>query len=197
MKKCCSCKEYKDLLSFNKNKYNKDGFSFQCKTCYKQYKSNYLKNNKININNLRRSNYNKNKEKIKQSIALKYQKNKEKIRSYQKKYYSKNLEYFKLKNKRYRENNKEYILMKNRKRSNKIKSFSNIYQKDIDILLKKYDNKCYYCNINVERKINLHLDHKVPLVRQGNHSIDNLVPACKNCNLRKGTKTSEEFLIGK
>jgi 5-methylcytosine-specific restriction endonuclease McrA len=53
---------------------------------------------------------------------------------------------------------------------------------------------CCTCRVPVSRGINLHLDHATPLSRGGDHSIDNLVPACGECNLKKGTKTMDEFL---
>lgn len=55
------------------------------------------------------------------------------------------------------------------------------------------DVRCYICG----RRIPLghrHVDHIVPLSRGGSHTISNLAIACDECNLRKGTKTLEEFL---
>jgi|WetSurMetagenome_2_1015567.scaffolds.fasta_scaffold48889_4 5-methylcytosine-specific restriction endonuclease McrA len=54
----------------------------------------------------------------------------------------------------------------------------------------KFNWLCYYCK---SRKYEC-WDHAVPLIRGGSHSIDNLVPACNTCNLKKGTKTEEEFM---
>ncbi len=42
---------------------------------------------------------------------------------------------------------------------------------------------CVYCGDPSE-----HMDHVIPLARGGTHEIDNLVPACKACNLSKGSK---------
>lgn len=41
--------------------------------------------------------------------------------------------------------------------------------------------RCVYCDGPYE-----HIDHVLPLVQGGEHSIGNLVPACADCNLRKG-----------
>ncbi len=73
--------------------------------------------------------------------------------------------------------------------------FKNISQLEVDNLLNNNNNQCFYCKIFVKRGINLHLDHKVPLSRGGSHHINNLVPSCASCNLRKSTKTAEEFLF--
>jgi len=43
--------------------------------------------------------------------------------------------------------------------------------------------------------VNLTLDHLVPLARGGKTTWDNIVTACKTCNLRKGARTIEELGI--
>lgn len=52
--------------------------------------------------------------------------------------------------------------------------------------------KCVYCG----GKLDLHLDHVVPYSRGGEDSYDNLVTACRNCNLSKGARTPREWLGG-
>lgn len=50
---------------------------------------------------------------------------------------------------------------------------------------------CYYCQqpLGPDR----HLEHKIPLVRGGSNWPANLTYACPTCNLRKGSKTPQEF----
>ena len=186
---CCTCKAAKSLENFYKNKSYQDGYAVRCKQCVKEYSQ----NNKEHIKILRKQQYIKNIDKCKESCKASYALHREERLQKQKKYYLNNKEYFKNKNKKYRENNKDYILLKNNKRKKLINS-ENIHQIEIINLLNINNNQCFYCKIFVKRGINLHLDHKVPLSRGGNHCIDNLVPACAYCNLCKGTKTSEEFL---
>jgi 5-methylcytosine-specific restriction endonuclease McrA len=50
---------------------------------------------------------------------------------------------------------------------------------------------CQYCGAQPS-KSNLTIDHVVPRVRGGDTSWENLVCACKSCNLRKGAKTPDE-----
>ncbi|WP_266696472.1 HNH endonuclease [Streptomyces sp. NBC_01571] len=38
-----------------------------------------------------------------------------------------------------------------------------------------------------------HLDHNVPLIRGGSHTLDNLVPLCQDCNLAKSGKCPYRF----
>lgn len=53
---------------------------------------------------------------------------------------------------------------------------------------------CYYCGWPTLRTRRT-AEHKTPVVRGGAHSSDNLVMACRRCNLRKGTRTEEEYRI--
>jgi len=61
-------------------------------------------------------------------------------------------------------------------------------------LLNQYDNLCAYCGTD---DAPLGVEHKTPLSRGGENSKANIVPACSDCNLRKGTKTVPEFLAAK
>ncbi len=56
-------------------------------------------------------------------------------------------------------------------------------------LCQRYDNRCAYCG---ERNP-LQREHVIPISRGGQHSIGNLLPACKLCNLAKGTKLLAEL----
>ena len=52
--------------------------------------------------------------------------------------------------------------------------------------------RCYYCQ-NVVSKF--HLDHIVPLSRNGAHSLDNICVACVSCNCSKSDKLISEWII--
>ena len=202
-------------ICYYKNKNNKDGLSAQCRTCakvyrdsHKQEKNNYpssnliykqiyYQNNKDNINAMKKRRYLTNPKKFNQQSRKSYQINRIERLSQQAIYYMNNRKYFAQKNKIYRNNNIDKILLRNRQRKNLLSIFPIIQQSAIDNLLATNDNQCFYCKVEIKRGINLHLDHVVPLSRGGEHSITNLVPACAFCNLKKGTKTAEEFLIGK
>lgn len=49
---------------------------------------------------------------------------------------------------------------------------------------------CFYCGRD---DLPLTQEHKIPLIRGGNHTKDNIVGACQPCNSKKGTKTADEF----
>lgn len=58
-----------------------------------------------------------------------------------------------------------------------------------DSLLSKYGNKCYYCGIEYPDTS----DHYIPLMRDGEPGLDNIVPACMSCNCKKNDMLPSEF----
>jgi 5-methylcytosine-specific restriction endonuclease McrA len=56
-------------------------------------------------------------------------------------------------------------------------------------LVARYDGRCAYCG----ERGPLHADHRIPLSRGGTNTIENILPACVRCNLRKGKMTEAEF----
>lgn len=56
-------------------------------------------------------------------------------------------------------------------------------------LVEAHRGRCGYCG-NVRP---LHADHRLPLERGGTSAIENILPACARCNLRKHLMTEEEF----
>jgi hypothetical protein len=52
-------------------------------------------------------------------------------------------------------------------------------------ILEYHDHRCAYC---LERARRLEKDHVIALVRGGDHTADNIVPACRSCNATKHVK---------
>ncbi len=59
-----------------------------------------------------------------------------------------------------------------------------------DQVLGKYGGKCGYCGIEPK---NLCIDHIWPYCMGGSDSIENLMPACRECNNFKSTLPIEQF----
>jgi hypothetical protein len=97
MKTCTKCKIEKEFTEFNKQRKTKDGLTYACKPCRKEYDE----TNKERIKEYRKEYYKNNKEREKEY----YKNNKEKVKECNKQYSKTNKEYFK----EYRENNKEYF----------------------------------------------------------------------------------------
>lgn len=59
-------------------------------------------------------------------------------------------------------------------------------------LLRAFRYRCAYCN---RKQKQLTQDHLVPLIRGGDHTLTNVVPACRSCNSSKNRLTALEFLL--
>jgi len=65
-------------------------------------------------------------------------------------------------------------------------------------LLKKHDWKCFYCGTELtddKSSRQATRDHRIPIMREGNDNIENIVPACKSCNSSKGNMTDIEYIL--
>lgn len=63
--------------------------------------------------------------------------------------------------------------------------------------LQRQKSKCYYCHKKLGKARNSWVEeHIVPLSRGGSNSIDNIVIACTDCNLSKGSKPPHEWVDG-
>ena len=58
------------------------------------------------------------------------------------------------------------------------------------LLVQRYEYRCGYCG---DEPGVLHADHRIPVKRGGSSWIENILPACRDCNQRKFTMTEEEF----
>ena len=56
----------------------------------------------------------------------------------------------------------------------------------------KTDGRCFYCGIFLEDLVTMTIDHVVAGPKP-DHSLTNLVPACRSCKCSKGPKSLEEF----
>lgn len=59
-----------------------------------------------------------------------------------------------------------------------------------EYLLEKWGRKCAYCG---RENVPLEVEHIIPKSRGGTDRVSNLTLACRDCNLKKGNLTAEEF----
>lgn len=101
-------------------------------------------------------------------------------------------EYRKAQRKRFAQNNPEKARLGYRIRSHKRRALvkgvlrETYTKQDLLKRLDLFDYKCAYCCVDLDEKYNW--DHVVPIARGGSDALENLVPACSDCNLNKNAK---------
>lgn len=114
--------------------------------------------------------------------------NRDKTKLHSRKYRLTNPDKAKAAGQRYRNANPEMGALKAMKRR-AIKKHNGVYLILTKELLNLYKSPCFYCGSNGK----VEADHVVAIIRGGQHSIGNLVAACRACNGSKGSKTIMEW----
>lgn len=164
----------------------------------------YRAANREKVQEKKREYYAANTEKVRATVRKHYAAHSDKIREKNRQYYEQNVEEIRERRRKHREENpKKYAEIDRahrRKREALKKSQIGLWDEDwfIERQLWLYqDGKCAYCQTNIsyptQPERTFHLEHCTPLSRQGKHCATNVVLSCVPCNLKKGTKTAEEF----
>lgn len=198
LKQCTKCLIDKPASNFSKHSGNSDGLATICKYCKSIQDAEYRKNNKEN-----------------KSIADKkyYQDNKEKHQKNCKQWRIKNSTYYADHQRIYRQNNKDKLALtkkqyiatpkgkavrkaSHQKRKALLRNVVGKYKSsDILKLFELQSNKCVYCKKDIDSTIRdgYHIDHVIPLNKNGTNNPDNLQLLCVTCNCSKQDKLPEEF----
>lgn len=172
---CSTCKTTKPTNDFPKDRGSRDGLNYQCKTCKnkraKQYRINNPEHYRM-LNNSRVDKWRATHPLTRNASQNRYSKNHPEV------------------HKKYRDANKDKYRTHTR---NRRAILDNIPGKGINgvewkELKDSYFNRCAYCG----EKNPLEMDHVIPITRGGEHSIDNIVPACRACN---GGKNNKPLLV--
>jgi 5-methylcytosine-specific restriction endonuclease McrA len=164
LKQCAKCRAFRNIDCFRKDKGKWDKLYPYCKYCAKE------KDHKVYMKNPQR----------KCLVVKEYMKKTGNLSQY--KYYSSKKSRLK---KRARD-------LKRRILKKKSDLYCKIDDKIINSIIIKYNCKCAYCE--KECKDVFHIDHKIPLSRGGDNSINNLALSCPYCNFSKSNKTDIEFI---
>lgn len=186
-KKCNKCEIEKPISDFSKQLGRP---FFACKLCKAIMDHNY---------------YEKNKDHIKANTSKYAKANVEQSRKYQQEWKARNKEQVTKANGIYRENNQEKRRLYNiayysgkpglklsllhayrmRKRDAFVEyvDAAIVYERDMGL--------CQICGLVVE-KGDFHLDHRVPITKNGKHNYDNCQTAHASCNFRKHNKLPED-----
>ena len=188
MKNCSGCKELKTFDCFYKNKSGKYGYTAWCKVCFnKDVKARYYANFD-KIKETKKAYYQANSKKMLESNKAYRQANSKKIKEYKLQYCIDNRDKRKEYHKQYLLDNPEKMREKSSARRAK-KLYNGVFKITSKELKKLYNSPCLYCGSTKH----IQMDHVVPIIKGGRHSIGNIVPACAKCNQKKGGKLLIEW----
>ena len=192
-RECIKCKEYKVFDEFGKNKNKTFGIGSECKVCKKEYDKEYREQNKEKIKEYWKEYYEQNQDKIsymqknyRDNIKNKYGVSETTLRRRKDDDYKLQCN---LRISNYK-NLKRALEYYNNKKSDKLPSKS-----QSRMLLRLYEiqnHNCPYCSNNM--KDDIHIDHIIPLSKNGSNKVHNLILCCSYCNLRKNAKELDIWL---
>jgi hypothetical protein len=181
-KRCPTCNEVKPLDEFYKDLSHKDGHHATCKKCHAKSVKKWQMNNA---------------EKFKE-MNNKWKKTHKKQRAVESKKWAKaHPGYHQGTNKRWRANHPDYGKNWRKKHRDKMNNYSqirrarlagvssNLTTEEWETVLEFYGHKCLCCG---KDDVKLTIDHVVPVLLGGTHTVDNVQPLCGPCNSRKKAK---------
>ena len=173
----------------NKNKcsrYSKE-YIQNNKEYLKRYKANYYKNNK----DTKVKEYKlKNRRNILESKKEYNATHTEDRKSYRKIYHKENKRIINEKKKEFRNNNPEVVRRDSQIRKARFKKLPREFTvKQWEQCEGHFLNECCYCGVETK----LTQDHFIPLSKNGEYTVNNIVPCCKTCNSSKNNKDFFEW----
>lgn len=171
MKKCTACKDLLDESEFNKDASRKDGFQDMCRNCQSQH-------------------YYENRDHFLQKHAEYRNSHKVQRRQYQRRYDAVHKKEKRIRDKEWQRQNPERCRAKSHRRRARVANLpADLTWEEWQEILAEYNFSCAYCGVKSE---NLQQEHMVPTTQGGGYTKNNIVPACPECNYRKGNRTPEE-----
>lgn len=135
--------------------------------------------------------YEKNKEERKRKGRERYAREKDHFITKAANYYVRAREQILLQSKEYYRKNKDKVSLRQRISGAQRRALGEVEKSYVDFLHNAQKGRCSGC----ERKlVKFHLDHKIAIANGGTNERRNLQLLCPNCNLRKATKSMEEFM---
>lgn len=160
----------------------------------KEYLKNWRKNNKTKISENSRRYAKEHPDKYKEMHKRWRLENIDKVREGRRKWAKHNPGKRRDEHKRWEKAHPELTkLQRQRRRARQHSLPATLTAREWQNILLAYDHHCAYCNRSeIEIGHKLHQDHVIPLVRGGGYTAENIVPACRSCNSRKGGRTPEQ-----
>lgn len=176
-RKCNKCGETKDLSAFIKDSKLKSGIRPRCKDCKKAHGHEW---------------HEKNKERKKLLNQAWYQANRDRKTAAVLEWRAQNVAKTAENNKRWKRENPERVRLghsrsKFLRRSRLKNAKCDLTAQQWEMIKVAYKQCCAYCG---EKVSELTQDHVIPVSKGGDHTAQNIVPACRSCNSRKHAKMS-------
>jgi 5-methylcytosine-specific restriction endonuclease McrA len=201
LKRCSRCGEYLPPTSeyFYPDKRNSSQLRADCKLC-----------NRANGKQYRKTNPEKARESVRRTRNTKSPEYKRKKREYMRRWHSEHRDITRARCKNWRTQNievarqschnwrlanPEKVASYTRNRKARLRDSEGTHTAaDVQAQLKRQKGMCYYCGAKVGNKY--HVDHVVPVTRNGSNDPSNLVIACPICNIKKSDKLPHEWPEG-
>lgn len=219
---CNTCKAELELNdnNFHRRKDGKDGFRNECKKCTSEYEKKYRKSNKEAISEYMTEYAKTHQESLREYRKVYREENKDIISEHKKEYRLKNLEVVREKNNAYKKENRKALAEKQKEyyqtnrediltrrriahkestdiargykqkrkalKNNTAATLTSIQWKSIKTI---FDNRCCYCG----KEKPLEQEHFQALSKNGEYTINNIIPACRSCNSSKKDKDFFEW----
>jgi len=203
MKKCSGCQETKSLAGFGKQTGGRDGLKAQCKVCRAAATRAWYAANTEKASATSRKYYAANLEKSLVTNRRWREANPDKARAIVRKWYVANPEKALANTRKWRAANPEkarattrrryaanpevFLLQGQRRRARKLAN--GIFKITAKETKRMLSQPCYLCGVAPSTAI----DHIIPITRDGQHSIGNLLGACRSCNASKHNKLLIEY----
>ena len=189
-KVCSHCKLEKPVMDFNRLTKARDGLQPRCRQCAHEYHLQYTARNKVRC----KARYQAHKAEHDAATAKWAKQNPTRRKEIYTRYRNKNLEKVRAgsreSSRRNYPNHIPYVRENSRRYRARKKNAPGLVTPAEWAFVKALFGGCAYCG--GQDKITQ--DHMIPLIRGGHHVIENIIPACLNCNSQKRTKTYDEFV---
>lgn len=173
---CGRCDIIKPSVEFGRRANRSDGLFVWCKACCASWAKSKRDGNRQLAREIDRNFKQKHKRRLRLRSKEQYVKHIGRIRNH------------------YINNKDRYKANSSRRRARLINAEGHHNASEIRIIYHNQSKTCVYCSERITLK-SFHADHKTPLSRGGSNWPSNIQLLCAGCNLSKGTKTHDEYIL--
>lgn len=181
-KACTKCGEVKPLTEYGPDKRRLDGRKSHCRDCCRRAQNAYRADNTEHV------------KAIEQRAMTRFaQRRPERLRAIKLRHYRANQERYSEASRQYRRLHPDKKRAETQRyRARKASADGSHTAADIKAQLAAQGNRCWWCSERISGN-GYHVDHRIPLYRDGSNGPENIVIACPTCNLSKNARMPWEF----